>query len=142
MAVAKSFQDLEVWKLGRSLRKKLYEIAKSLPSHERDNLAAQIRAAAVSITSNIAEGFGRFHYKENVQFCRIARGSACEAMDHPLTCLDEQYITSGQHQELNQDLTTFLRLLNAYIKAIGSTNAFPNTEWPIPPSGGTIAVAR
>lgn len=82
MALAKSFQDLEVWKLGRELRRQLYAIAKSLPSHERYNLAAQIKAGAISLTSNIAEGFGRYHYKENVQFCRIARGSACELMDH------------------------------------------------------------
>ncbi len=60
MATAKSFQDLEVWKLGRDLRRKLYEIAKGVPAHERYNLAAQIRAAAISLTSNITEGFGRF----------------------------------------------------------------------------------
>jgi hypothetical protein len=58
MATAKSFQDLEVWKLGRDLRRKLYEVAKSLPAHERYNLVAQIKAAAGSLTSNIAEGFG------------------------------------------------------------------------------------
>lgn len=119
MAIAKSFQDLEVWKIGRTLRRKLYEIANSLPIHERYNLASQIRAAAISLTSNIAEGFGRFHYKENVQFCRIARGSACEVIDHLLTCLDERYITTAQHQELAQEVATFLRILNAYIKAIG-----------------------
>ena len=128
MAIAKTFQDLEVWKIGRSLRRKLYEITKTLPIHERYNLAGQIRAAAISLTSNIAEGFGRFHYKENVQFCRIARGSACEARDHLLTCLDERYISSGQYQELDQELTTFLRTLNAYIKSIGSSKTFPDAE--------------
>jgi four helix bundle protein len=66
MAVARSFQDLDVWKLGRTLLKKLYQVAKALPADERYNLAAQIKAAAVSLTSNIAEGFGRYHYKENV----------------------------------------------------------------------------
>jgi four helix bundle protein len=121
MAAVKSFQDLEVWKLGRELRRKLYEIAKGLPAHERYNLAAQIKSAAISLTSNIAEGFGRYHYKENVQFCRIARGSACELMDHLTTCLDEGYIPMAQHEELAQELGTFLRVLNAYIKAIGPT---------------------
>jgi four helix bundle protein len=114
---------LEVWKLGRDLRRKLYEIAKGLPAHERYNLAAQIKAAAISLTSNIAEGFGRYHYKENVQFCRIARGSACELMDHLTTCLDEGYIPAAQHEKLGQELGTFLRVLNAYIKAIGPTEA-------------------
>jgi four helix bundle protein len=119
MATAKSFQDLEVWKLGRDLRRKLYEVAKGLPAHERYNLVAQIKAAAISLTSNIAEGFGRYHYKENIQFCRIARGSACELMDHLTTCLDEGYIPTTQHERLDHELGTFLRVLNAYIKAIG-----------------------
>jgi len=121
MAAVKSFQDLEVWKLGRDLRRRLYDIAKGLPAHERYNLAAQIKAAAISLTSNIAEGFGRYHYKENVQFCRIARGSGCELMDHLTTCLDEGYIPTAQHEKLGQELETFLRVLNAYIKAIGPT---------------------
>ena len=128
MAIAKTFENLEVWKIGRSLCRKLYQIAKTLPAHERYNLSSQIRADAISLTSNIAEGFGRFHYKENVQFCRIARGSACEARDHLLTCLDEHYISSGQYQELDQELTTFLRTLNAYIKAIGTPKTIPYAE--------------
>jgi four helix bundle protein len=128
MAVARSFQDLDVWKLGRTLRKKLYQVAKALPADERYNLAAQIKAAAVSLTSNIAEGFGRYHYKENVQFCRIARGSACELMDHLLTCLDEGYIPKTRYEELGQELGTFLRVLNAYIKAIGTTGTSLSRE--------------
>lgn len=128
MATARTFQDLEVWKLGRSLRRKLYELAKTLPTDERYNLTGQIRAAAISLTANIAEGFGRFHYKENVQFCRIARGSACEAQDHLLTCLDEGYIMPTLHQELDRELTTFLRTLNAYIKSIGPPKTFTNLE--------------
>jgi four helix bundle protein len=128
MATARTFQDLEVWKLGRSIRRKLYDLAKTLPTDERYNLAGQIRATAISLTANIAEGFGRFHYKENVQFCRIARGSACEAQDHLLTCLDEGYITLAIHQELNRELTTFLRRLNAYIIAIGPPKTFSDVE--------------
>jgi four helix bundle protein len=123
MATAQTFQDLEVWKRGRNLRKKLYQLANGLPAQERYNLAAQIKAAAISLTSNIAEGFGRYHFKENVQFCRIARGSACELMDHLTTCHDESYIPAAQHQELNDELATFQRLLNGYIKMIGRTGS-------------------
>ena len=119
MPIAKSFQDLEVWKLGRKLRQKLYRGVMSLPTHEQYNLATQIQSAAISLTSNIAEGFGRYHYKENAQFCRIARGSACELMDHIMTCRDEGYIPGNQYEELNMELQNFLRVLNAYIKAIG-----------------------
>lgn len=90
-----------------------------MPAHERYNLASQIKSAATSLTSNIAEGFGRYHYKENVQFCRIARGSACELIDHLTTCLDEGYLQTTDFEELNEDLETFQRLLNGYIKMIG-----------------------
>ncbi len=128
MATAKSFHDLTVWKIGRDLRKKLYGIAKTLPIHEQYNLAAQIKAASVSLTSNIAEGFGRYHYKENVQFCRIAHGSACELMDHLITCRDENYISERQHKELGTELDTFVRVLNDYIRAIGSSKTSSGLE--------------
>jgi four helix bundle protein len=78
----RSFEDLDVWKVGRDLRKHLYRVADRLPEKERYNLAAQIRSAAVSLTANVAEGFGRFHFKENTRFCRMARGSAYELLDH------------------------------------------------------------
>ncbi len=73
-----------------------------------------------------AEGFGRYHYKENVQFCRIARGSACELMDHLMTYLDEDYIPTAQHEKLCQERGTFLRVLNVYIKAIGPSETSLN----------------
>lgn len=63
-----TFEDLQVWKVARELRKRLYAVARGLPELERYNLAPQIRRAAVSITANLAEGFGRFSFKENVQF--------------------------------------------------------------------------
>ena len=58
MALAKSFHDLEVWKLGRALRKQLYKIANELTVHERYNLAAQIKAAAISLTSTLRKDLG------------------------------------------------------------------------------------
>lgn len=115
-----------MWKLGKDLRRKLYEIAEGLPAHERYNLAAQIRTAAISLTSDIAKGFGRYHYKEDVQFFRIARGAACELMDHLMTCLDEDDIPTAQHEMLCQDLGIFLRVLNAYFKAIGPSETSLN----------------
>ncbi|MBI5775990.1 MAG: four helix bundle protein [Nitrospirae bacterium] len=119
MGVVNSFEDLEVWQVGRMLRKKLYALARRLPEHERYNLAAQIRSAAVSLTANVAEGYGRFHFKENVQFCRIARGSANELQDHLITCNDEGYLQKNEFQELRHELLTFLRLINGYIRSIG-----------------------
>ena len=113
------FQDLEVWQLGREIRRRLYLVAHNLPAHERYNLASQIRRAAVSLTANVAEGYGRFHFKENIQYCRIARGSAYELIDHLIACQDESYLEKSEAESLHQELLTFLRLLNGYIRSIG-----------------------
>ncbi|MCX5729130.1 MAG: four helix bundle protein, partial [Nitrospirae bacterium] len=80
---------------------------------------SQIRRAAVSLTANVAEGYGRFHFKENIQYCRIARGSAYELIDHLIACQDESYLGKNEAESLHQELLTFLRLLNGYIRSIG-----------------------
>jgi four helix bundle protein len=79
------------------------------------------KLSAISLTSNLAEGYGRFHFKENIQFCRVSRGSACELLDHLITCGDEGYLEKDEHQELRRHLLMFLRLLNGYIRSIGKT---------------------
>jgi four helix bundle protein len=84
----RDFKDLEVWKAARELRREIYNLAKSLPDSEKFGLSSQLRRAGVSVTANIAEGFGRFGYQENVQFCRQARGSIYELRDHLTTCVD------------------------------------------------------
>ncbi|THJ22521.1 MAG: four helix bundle protein [Nitrospira sp. CG24E] len=114
-----TFQDLEAWQVGREIRRRLYLVANKLPEHERYNLASQIRRAAVSLTANVAEGYGRFHFKENIQYCRIARGSAYELIDHLIACQDEAYLEKSEAESLHQELLTFLRLLNGYIRSIG-----------------------
>ena len=116
----RTFQDLEVWQVGREVRVRLYIVANRLPDSERYNLAAQIRRAAVSLTANVAEGYGRFHFKENIQYCRIARGSAYELIDHLITCQDERYLAKEEVEVLHRELLTFVRLLNGYIRSIGT----------------------
>jgi len=100
---------------------RLYIAATRLPDSERYNLSAQIRRAAVSLTANIAEGYGRFHFKENIQYCRIARGSAYELIDHLITCQDERYLVKDEVEALDRELLTFVRLLNGYIRSIGKS---------------------
>jgi four helix bundle protein len=114
-----SFEDLDVWKVGREIRRDLYRLATQLPKHEQYGLGQQLRTAAVSLTANIAEGYGRFHFKENVQFCRIARGSAYELLDHLITCHDQGYMDEKCHQELRGKLVRFSQLVNGYIRSIG-----------------------
>ncbi|HEX7016144.1 MAG TPA: four helix bundle protein [Cyclobacteriaceae bacterium] len=92
----KDFTTLEAWKKCRLVRQFFYEgVIPSLPSEERYNLDIQIRKAAVSVTANIAEGYGRYHFQEGIQFYRVARGSLYELKDHLIACQDMRYIESS-----------------------------------------------
>jgi hypothetical protein len=68
-----SFEDLEVYKLAREFSNQVSQLIKKLPKEEEYNLKGQMRRAKLSMTNNIAEGFGRFHFQENIQFCRQSR---------------------------------------------------------------------
>ena len=107
----KHFTDIEAWKLARKLRVEIYGIIKELPSEERFDLGSQMRKAAVSCTANIAEGHGRFHFQENIQFCRQSRGSMYETQDHLVTCLDRREI--GKEKLIGGLKMTDLRLVSS-----------------------------
>ena len=117
MGQIKFFEDLEVYKLARHFRNKIYELTKGLPSEEKYNLVNQMRRASLSLTSNIAEGYGRYHYQENIQFCRQARGSLSEIMDQLMACSDLGYIDKGTVEVLLMEAREVRRYLNAYIKS-------------------------
>ncbi len=74
----KNFRDLDVWRLGMEIVFDVYECTKKFPKEEMYGLVGQSRRAAVSIASNIAEGFNRYHNKEYKQFLYIALGSCAE----------------------------------------------------------------
>ena len=75
-----------------------------------------MKRAARSTTHNVAEGFGRFHFQENVQFCRISRGSLYELIDQLITSKDDDYITSEEYEESRTLISKALALLNGYIR--------------------------
>jgi four helix bundle protein len=77
----RTFEDLEVYQIAREFRKAMYRVNRQLPSFDKFELGSQIRRAAVSLTNNIAEGHGRFHYLEQLKFCLNARGSLEELID-------------------------------------------------------------
>ncbi|HEY0670176.1 MAG TPA: four helix bundle protein [Sphingobacteriaceae bacterium] len=110
-----SFEELEAWKFARQYRLKMIEIARSFPAEEKFRLTDQLIRSARSITNNIAEGFGRFHHQENIQFCRISRGSLFETLDHLICAKDENYITEEQLMILREENAKCLRILNGYI---------------------------
>lgn len=111
----KSFEDLEVWKNSRKLRKQISILAKSLPKEEKYRLTDQLIRASRSVTANNAEGYGRFHYQENIQFCRQARGSLYEIIDHLTCALDEGYIDKNRFDEFKKEITLCVKLLNGFI---------------------------
>jgi len=71
--------------------------------------------ASRSITANIAEGYGRFHFQENIQYCRQARGSLTEMYDHLTVALDEQYIDQSIFETHVSELEEVTKMLNGYI---------------------------
>lgn len=113
--MSKSFKELEAWKRARGLRKDLSLLVKEFPDIERYRLSDQMIRASRSVTANIAEGYGRFHFQENIQFCRQARGSLTEIQDHLTVALDENYITEQRSKELNEQVEECHRILNGYI---------------------------
>ncbi len=113
----KSFEELACWKEARILRNFVKDsIISEIPNHERYDLISQIRRSSRSVGNNIAEGYGRFHFQENIQFCRIARGSLNETLDHGIVALDETYISNDVLNELRTIHNKTLLIFNGYIK--------------------------
>jgi four helix bundle protein len=92
MSKLESYRDLEVWKISMQLAREVYQITEGMPKHEIYGLTSQIRRASVSVPANIAEGYGRNHRKEYVQFLGIANGSLKELETLLLLAHDLNYI--------------------------------------------------
>ncbi len=116
MAKIKKFEDIESWKKARELTKQLYETT-STGLFTRDfGLKDQIRRAAISILSNIAEGFERGGDKEFVQFLSVAKGSCGEVRAQLYVALDQQYVSALQFETLSSKAVEVGQLLSGFIK--------------------------
>ncbi|MBD1394908.1 four helix bundle protein [Mucilaginibacter sp. ZB1P21] len=111
----KSFEDLEVWKQCRDYRISINDLLKQFPSDEKFRLVDQLKRCSRSVTANIAEGHGRYHYGDNIKFCRNARGSLNETLDHLICAHDENIITQDKLNEFRLSYENCFRLLNGYI---------------------------
>ena len=116
MANIDSFEDLECYKASRRFRIDVIRWAKSLPAEEKYRMADQVIRAARSVTANIAEGFGRHHPQENLQFCRQARGSLVETLEHLNTALDEKLITQESYDSFRAQWNIAKSLVAGYIR--------------------------
>lgn len=111
----KSFTDLKAWQEGHRLVLLVYNVTKKFPREETYSLVDQMRRAAVSVTSNIAEGFGRHGYKEKVQFYYLAQGSLTELKNQIFIARDIGYLASADFTELEEKANFSHRLLQGLI---------------------------
>ncbi len=116
-----TFEDLDVWKFSVQLRKNISSLVKSFPAEEKFRLADQMIRAFRSVTANIAEGFGRFHFQESIQFCRQARGSLYELFDHLHVALEEGYLSKDKFEKLREDVLRATKVLNGYIRYLANS---------------------
>ena len=111
-----TFEDLEVYKAAREFRKAMYAVTRRLPDFEKFELASQIRRAAVSLTNNMAEVHGRYHYPDQIRFFLHSRGSLEELMDDLNVCVDENYTSSDGVSKLKEQALGVLNLINGYLR--------------------------
>jgi four helix bundle protein len=119
----RSFTDLFVWQYGHKLVILVYHITKSFPKEEKYSLSDQMRRAVSSITSNVAEGFGRQGYKEKIQFYYLAQGSLTELKNQILIAKDVGYLRDVDFKTLVEQANSTHQLLQGLIT---KTKSFVN----------------
>jgi len=110
------FRDLDIWKRCRNIRRDIWIVCKSLPELEKFRLSDQMIRASRSATACIAEGYGRYHFQENIQFCRQSRGSLYELIDHIDVSVECGYLDREAAEAIVDRIKTAIRILNGYIK--------------------------
>ena len=116
MSQYRTYKELDVWIKSRSLVKEIYIVTSSLPKDEIYGLVSQMRRAAVSVTSNIAEGYGRQYRKETIQFLHISRGSLYEMETQLYICTDLNYLSEEKVNTIILLIEETRKLLNGLIK--------------------------
>lgn len=114
----KDFRQLKVWQKSHQLALELYRVTASFPRHEAYGLTPQIRRAAVSIPSNLAEGCGRHGDAELARFCNIASGSASELEYQILLARDLQLIKPDDYETLAQQIIEIKRMLTVFVQKL------------------------
>ncbi len=118
MGTAVDFRDLLVWQKGHQLVRGVYACISTFPRLEQKILIQQLCRATVSVTSNIAEGHGRFSHKDKVRFYITARGSLVEVQNQLLVARDVGYLSNDHFLQLYNQTTETLRLLNGMIRSV------------------------
>ncbi len=118
-------EELDVYQLSMEFGENIWDIAINWSFLAQDTIGKQMIRSSDSIAANIAEGYGRFHYKENKQFCYYSRGSVLETKTWLRKANSRKLITEDQHSLFITKLETIHIKLNAYIKSIGKPSLVP-----------------
>ncbi|MFI5154011.1 MAG: four helix bundle protein [Chitinophagales bacterium] len=111
--------DLEVYKISMEIGENIWNIVDRWNTYQKDTLGKQLTRAADSIALNISEGYGRFHYKDNKNFCYYSRGSAFETQSALTKAKQRNLMTKDEFELLKSKLDLYFKMINSYIKSIG-----------------------
>lgn len=117
-----NFKNLDIWKKSRELVKTIYILTKTLPDEEKFGLINQMRRAAVSVPSNIAEGCGRNTDNDTIRFIRIAVGSLCELETQLYLANDLQYLSETDISDILDEANKIRKMMMGFIKKITTNN--------------------
>jgi len=120
--MVQKLEDLIAFQVAMEIGDKIWTVVNKWPFFEKDTLGKQITRSADSIALNIAEGYGRYHFKENKNFCYYARGSQFETQAALTKARTRQLIDEKSFVSISEKLNRFHKLINGYIKSIGLTN--------------------
>ena len=115
MRKIRTFEDLDVWQMGRDLTLKIYEITGHFPNEEIYGMTAQIKRAALSVPANISEGFGRFHFLDKAKFYLNARGSLYELKSHLLIAKELGFVREDATDNVFEEIDELSLKLNNLI---------------------------
>lgn len=114
-------EELQVYQLAMDIAERIWSIVIQWDYFAKDTVGKQLVKAADSVAANLSEGFGRFHYKENKQFCYFSRGSLYETKTWITKAWNRKLIRDEEYQAFQNDLEIIAIKLNSYIKSIGKS---------------------
>jgi len=109
---------LDAWKINHQVVLEIYKITRDFPVDERYGLIDQIRRAGVSITNNIAEGWGRYHHADRNKFYYQARGSNCEVQNLLIIAYELGYLPEKDFSQLKKSIFRGLKVINGLIRSV------------------------
>ncbi|MEN8253581.1 MAG: four helix bundle protein [Patescibacteria group bacterium] len=112
------FSDLKIWQEATKISLQIYKLSRKFPTEEKFGITSQLRRCSTSVGANIAEGFGRYHYKDKIRFFYLARGSLFESQNFILFSGELGYLDSDTTANLCKQYDNLSRRINAFIKSL------------------------